>query len=250
MSYYRFIGAYFSLLGILFLIVGHLVTGSVVHEAFGIACIVIGVTLILIPFEERWKATTKTLIYMLLDFYSNTERLLKELNLRKPAVYARVRVGDTDDVRLFISPSDKVNPPTVDVGGLIQEEGGEFLLTLYPPGRALMTIARDRDLLLPGEDISAIETALSNLLVDYGELCRGVSVGSAGEEIVVTLEGCLSELLEARKLFPRVSESLGSPYASLVASAVALMTGRPVRVRAEEVSGDSVRVRLEVLEQA
>jgi len=248
MNSYRLLGVYLSMLGLLFLMLGRLVTENVVHEAFGIACTIIGVTLILIPFEERWKAVTRTLTHMLLDFYANTERLLKELNLRKPGIYAKIIVGETDDVRVFIPFSDRINPPTTDIGGLVQEEEGEPLLALYPPGRALIVTARERGLIFSGEEISAIETSLNSLLVDYSELCRKVSVGRAGEEVIVTLDGCLKELLEAPKLFPRVTESIGSPYASLIASIVAFVTSRPVRIRAEEISNSSIKVRLEAYE--
>ncbi|RLE80128.1 MAG: hypothetical protein DRJ51_06430, partial [Thermoprotei archaeon] len=141
MRSYRLVGAYLVLVGATLLLLGLLLTGIVVHSALGISCLIMGVTLLLIPFEERWRAASRALAMMLMDSYANMERLLKELDLRGPAMYARMRVGGFEGVRALVSRGE-VNPPSSDVSGLLYPGGGSYAVVLVPPGYTLLAYAR------------------------------------------------------------------------------------------------------------
>ncbi len=243
MRSYRLVGAYLTAVGLALTLTGLLLTGLIIHEAMGISCLILGVTLLITPVEERWRAVSRGLAMMLMDSYANLERLLKELDLRGPAVY--VRVGEPPSVRAVVARG-RVNPPRGDAGLLHPREDA---LLLVPPGRTILAYARDRGL-TPGEGgFEVLEQLLTTCLVEVSEVCRGVMVKLAGDELVVSIEEPLGELLEVSEPFPRASECLGSPYASAVAAAAAYVLGRGVQVAGEELRGNRLVVRLRLYEE-
>ena len=175
------------------------------------------------------------------------ERLLKELDLRGPAMYARMRVGGFEGVRALVSRGE-VNPPSSDVSGLLYPGGGSYAVVLVPPGYTLLAYARDRGLAPPSGDVATLEALLNACLVDVAEVCESVLVKPAGEELVVSINGCLEDVLNVAEPYPRAKSCLGSPYASIVALMASYVLGAGVRVLSENREGSRLVVRLRLYE--
>ena len=249
MKRFRAIGVYLTCLSITFYL-AYNVTEILLYLAFSISCLLLGTTLIVIPYEEREVSFIKGLAYLTYDFYADIEKLLKEFDANGRGVYTPVNIGESKSVRVLIpmKVSDLSSASLERDVGLVHVSGEDVYINLIPMGFTLVKTFEKEGIIATSElSEPSVQDILSRCLVDLLEICRSVDVALIGRRLTVTLNGPIKEFYDFDKLYPRTTNSLGSPYASIIASIVSYITENNVKVVEEEFHRRRVIVRLEAV---
>jgi hypothetical protein len=223
---YQLLGLSLSSFGAVFASYSYLVLLSVPLTALGLACIILGSTLLMVPGSPVPKHQMRA---MMEGSLVNLEALLEEFDVRGKAVYLPPSEGR---VYAFIPVQENVdlgaiNPRQVPVR-VLSEAGGVRGVTVFLPGSEAVRLS-----LLPGE--VGAEDALNYVLVDFIEAVESVKFVRRGGEAVVELGKP-----RAASEYSRVNECLGSYAVSVAGCVLAHVLRSPVHYRGEEASGDSI----------
>jgi len=245
----RAIGIYLTCLSATFYVAYNL-TEIILYLAFSISCFLLGITLIVIPYEEREVAFLKGLTYLVYDFYADIEKLLKEFNVNGKGIYTPVDFSESRSVRVLI-PIKGASYDNVSLDrdiGLVYVSGEDIFVNLVPIGFTLIRTF-EKEGVITGLELSelSVQDILSKCLVDLLEVCSSVNTALIGKRLTVTLDNPIKEFYELTKLYPRATNSLGSLYASIIASIVSYTVKGNVRVVEEEFHRKRAVVRLEII---
>lgn len=215
---YQYLGIGLASFGVPFGLFSYFILLSVPLAAFGLACIVLGGTLYLVPPSPL---PARHLRAMLEGSLVNVEALLEEFDVQGRAIYLAPR----DDRVAALVPRGEVvvlgDLDRVPRRVLTRVDGVDCVL-VFPPGSEIVRLA-----LLP-EDIG-LEDGLSLVLVDFLEIVDGVKVVQDMDQVIVELKG-----VRAGSEMPRVNHSLGSLAMSVSGCVLASVLGKPVVFQLEE----------------
>lgn len=209
---------------------------SVPLTAFGLACVILGVTIVLLPSSPVPKRAIRAMVE---ESCVNVEALLEEVNATEKALYLPPRKG-----RVYAFVPLKSNPHVPDAGEVmraplrvITEAGGSPGLMVFPPGSELIKLSG----LASG---FGLEDGLRHVLVDFVEAVESVKAVTEGDMVIV-------DLVKPRLStdFERFRMVLGSPVVSVAGCVVASSLGLPVRFSGEQTGQRRVRVVFKVLSQ-
>lgn len=222
---YQLLGLSLTAFGLIFAAYSYEVLLSVPLTSLGVACLVLGVTLLLVPSSP---VPSRQIRAMMEGSLVNIEALLEEYDAKGQAAY----VPHEGRVYAFIPLAEaqvKVNPTSTPLR-VYTSAGGEPGLLVFPPGSDAVRLAG-----LPEE--AGVEDALSYVLVDFLEVCESLKAVQDHGRVVVELNK-----VRAATEYTRVNRSLGSATVSLTGCVLATVTGRPVYLRSEEGSDRKVAV--------
>lgn len=202
------------------------VLSSVPLTALGLACVILGSTLLMVPGSA---VPAREVRAMMEGCLVNVEALLEELDARGKAVYMPPTDGR---VYAFVPFPENANVGELDPGSVprrvFTEAGGVRGVTIFPPGSEVVRLS-----LLPEE--AGAEDALSRVLVDFIEAVESVKYVRRGAEAVVELS---RPRIASEQ--PRVNGSLGSFSVSVAGCVLAYVLRCPVHFKGEEASGGRV----------
>jgi hypothetical protein len=223
---YRYLGIGLISFGVIFTVFSYWMVVNTTFTAFGLSCIILGATLLMIPSNP---VPSQQIRAMIEGSLVTIEALLEEYDANGRATYLPPNKGR---VNCFIPLKDQDSFQVVDEYNFplriltkIRNTPG---LIVFPPGSEIVRLA-----LLP--DGITVEDALNYVLVDFIEIVKSVkSVEEKGEYAV--------ELIEPRSNtdFPRVNRSLGSISVSVVGCVIAYISGKPVFFNKEEISDGKI----------
>lgn len=248
MNRIKIIAIYLSTLSIIFFIL-YFITNILLYLAFTISSLLLGSTLLLIPYESREEAFLRGLTFLTYDFYANMEKLLKEFDVNRRGIYFSVKTNGDKSIRIAVPLIEK-SPPLAerDLGGIITSSGGSYLM-LVPPGFSLIKyFFSKQEAVTPIElEDYQIEDILSRCLCDIIELCTSIKVLSTAEHIVIKLYNPIKEFYGIEKVFPRTVYSIGSPYSSIVASIVSYALNKRIQIFSEKFSRGEITIEMDVV---
>jgi hypothetical protein len=196
--------------------------------ALGLACVVLGGTLLLVPGSPVPRETVRAMVEA---SCVNVEALLEEFDVRGRGVYLPPKDG-----RGYVYVPLKGNP---GVGGasaamraptrVFVKVEGEPALMVFPPGSEVVRLSG-----LGGE--AGVEEALGFVLVDFLEAVHGVKAIREGGRVVVEYSRPV-----VGTGFPRFVAVLGSLPVSIGGSVLASVLGAPVELVEEESSPGRIR---------
>lgn len=220
------LGLVLTVLGIPFAAYAYYVLLNVPLTVLGLACVILGATMFLIPSSPVPPQTVRAMVEA---SCVNVEALLEEMDAREKGVYLPPR----DDrgwayVPLSGNPGLDNAWEVLDAPvRVVTDAGGEPGLMVFPPGSEVVRLS------MLGEEVG-LEEALSYVLVDFLEGAESVKATHAGGDIVLKIQGSRLETD-----FPRYRSVLGSLPVSLAGSVLAAITGRPVKLLEEsEIRGE------------
>ncbi len=240
---YTFLGETLSLIGVILLILSAAVLKSNGFAALGISAILIGITVLSLPKKIEASGSMKIMVE---DAAISTDRILEANSaiLAPPSEDGGSLVERTvflppvgGLVQAFV-PSSSIKTMGVDLdlirsapfGGALSSPNKEKLpsgILVYPVGATIpslpeLKVDEDDDV---NATIPAIQNALPFVLVEVAELCTAVNSSEIGENIIVELEG-----VKKITLGKAYESYLGSVPASLVATTIATVRGKPVSI--------------------
>jgi hypothetical protein len=229
---YQLLGLSLVSFGGVFASYSYLVLLSVPLTALGLACIILGSTLLMVPGSPVPRHQMRAMMEASLV---NVEALLEEFDVKGKAVYMPPNDGR---VHAFIPVQGNVDLGAIDPQRVpvrvLTEAGGVRGVTVFPPGSEAVRLS-----LLPEE--AGAEDALSHVLVDFIEAVESVKLVRRGSEAVVELGRP-----RASSEYPRVNGCLGSYPVSLAGCVLAHVLRGPILYRGEEASGSSTLAYFEV----
>ena len=233
LSRYDALGLGLILFGIAFAEYSYLFLLNVPFVALGIACVIIGANLVLLPDNP---VPTHQIRAMMEGACVNIEALLEEFDASERAVYLPPREGR---VYAFVPLANGVGSGLYGFEKaplrVLTEVSGEPGWFLFPPGSEVVRLS------VLSEDYG-VEEALNYVMVDFLEAVQSVKTVEDGGRVVVELR-----VPRVSTDFPRFQRVLGSVPCSLAGCVLASVLGRPVLFSDEEVDGGTVRGFFEVL---
>jgi hypothetical protein len=231
MDRYLALGLGLALFGAPFAIFSFIILLSIPLTAIGLACVILGAAIALVPESPVPKETIRAMIE---GSCAGTESLLEEFNLKNRAVYLPPRDGR---VTAYVSSDadqtsswKALETPTRVIG----EVGGNLALTLFPPGTEIIRLS---DI---GEE-SGVDEALSYVLVDFLEAVESVKSVEAGRRIIVSMSKP-----RIRSDFPRFNTCLGTLPTSIAGCVLAQVLNKPVGLIEEQATNQQVTTTFEV----
>jgi len=214
--------------GVPFTAFSYWILSSVPLTALGLACVILGATIMLTPSSPVPKGAIRAMVE---GSCVNVEALLEECNVTEKAFYLPPREG-----RVYVFVPLRSNPHLPGAGEVmrapirvITDAGGCPGLLIFPPGSELMRLSG----ISSG---SGLEDALRYVLVDFVEAVESVkAVGEGGRVVVDLVKPRL------RTDFPRFRRVLGSLVTSIAGCVLASCLEVPVVFDEEQADGERVR---------
>ena len=221
-------GLLFVSFGALLSIYSYYVLLNVPLTAMGLACVVIGATMMLVPSSP---VPANTIRAMVEGSCVNIEAVLEEFDAREKAVYLPPKNGrGYAYVPLVGNPGAKDARRAMEAPvRVITDVGGEPGLMVFPPGSEVVRLS------LLGED-SQVEEALNYVLVDFLEAAESVKATHVQERTIVQIKGS-----RIRTDFPRFKMVLGSLPISISGSVLASVLKEPMVLSEEQELGRELR---------
>jgi len=232
----RVAGAGLSLMvfGVVFGAYSYLVVGDSTFTALGLACVVLGSVMVLVPSNPVPLSAVRAMVE---GAAVNVEALLEEYEARSQAYYLPPRDGR---VYCFV-PLEEFSDD--DLNGVLRapirvlvDAPGVRGLMVFPPGSEVVRIAGV-------SEEAGLEDALSYVLVDYLEAVNSVKAAEAGDNLIFQFKGPKMETD-----FPLFASCLGSATVSVAGCVAAWVKGKPVAYLGEDRVGDSVTARFRVVD--
>jgi hypothetical protein len=228
---YLALGLGLAIFGAPFAVFSFLILLSVPLTAIGIACVVLGASVALVPESPVPKETIRAMVE---GSCASLESLLEEFNAKNKVIYLPPRDGR---VTAYVSTSDDqtkawsaINAPT----RVFSEVEGEAALTLFPPGSEIVRLSEI------GEE-SGVDDALSYVLVDFLEAVESVKSVEAGRRTIVSMSKP-----RIRSDFPRFNTCLGTLPTSIAGCILAQVLRKPVGLVEEQATNQQVIATFEV----
>jgi hypothetical protein len=201
-------------------------------SALGLACLILGVTLLQVPSNPVPKEDVRA---MMAGSCINIEAILEEFDARGKAVYLPPKDGR---VYSFVSLSNNVNIDPLKVLEVPLRVLSQVFevpgLIVFPPGSEAVRLAA-----IP-ED-SGIEESLNYILVDFLEAAESVKSIENKERIVVEINKP-----KITTEFPRYNMSLGSLLTSIAGCVLSHVQKTPVSFISEENSSQKIKAIFEI----
>lgn len=225
---YTALGLGLVVFGVPLAVFSYLVLLSVPLTSLGLACIVLGVTVMLTPSSP---VPAHTIRAMVEGSCVNIEALLEEFDARERAVYLPPRDG-----RVYAFVPLASNPGVSAAWAaseapvrVVTEAGGEPGLLVFPPGSEVVRLS-----LLSAE--AGVEEALSHVLVDFLEAVESVRAVRDGGRVVVDMT-----VSRAETEFPRYRQVLGTLSTSTAGCALSTVLRVPLTLQDEQVDERRIR---------
>jgi hypothetical protein len=225
------LGLGLAIFGAPFAAFSFLILLSIPLTAIGIACVVLGASLALVPESPVPKETIRAMVE---GSCASVESLLEEFNAKNKAVYLPPRNGR---VSAYIPTSGDQTTAWKAVDApvrVISEVEGEPALTIFPPGSEIIRLSEI------GEE-SGVDDALSYVLVDFLEAVESVKSVEAGRRTIINFSKP-----RIRSDFPRFNTCLGTLPTSIAGCVLAQVLGKPVGLIEEQVTNEQVIATFEV----
>jgi hypothetical protein len=225
---YEGLGLGLILFGLPFAVFCHLVLLNVPLTALGLACVILGATIMLTPSSP---VPVESVRAMVEGACVNIEALLEELDVRHQAVYLPPRDG-----RVYAYVPLTSNPGVSAAWAaheapvrIVTQMEGEPGLLVFPPGSEAVRLSR-----LGAE--SGVEEALTHVLVDFLEAVKSVKAVQDGQRIVIDMSG-----VRVETEFPRFRRILGCLATSMAGCVLSTVVESPVELRDEKIENDKIR---------
>lgn len=222
-------GLAMAFFGVLFTVFSYWVLLSVPLTSLGLACVILGATIVLTPSSPVPKQAIRAMVE---GSCVNVEALLEEFNATEKAFYLPPKEG-----RVYVFVPLGSNPHLPDASEamrapmrVITKVGGSPGLLVFPPGSELIKLSG----LSSG---SGLEDALRHVLVDFVEAAESVKAVREGDMVVVDLVKP-----RLRTDFPRFGRVLGSLVTSIAGCVLASCLEVPVVFDEEEADERRIRV--------
>ncbi len=214
--------------GLPFTLFAYLVLLNVPLTALGLACVILGATVMLTPSSP---VPIRTVRVMVEGACVNIEALLEELDVHHKAVYLPPREGRVYAyVPLTSNPGVSAAWAAQDASlRVVTQAGGEPGLLVFPPGSEAVRLS----LMSPG---SGVEEALTHVLVDFLEAVKSVRAVQGGQRVVIDMTGARVETE-----FPRFRRVLGSLATSTAGCVLSTVIEAPVQLSDEQMEDDRIR---------
>lgn len=223
MDRYQYTGMVLASFGVPFALYSYFVLFSIPLTAFGLSCIILGVTLFLVPPNPLPSLQIRS---MLEGSLVNIEAILEEYNVMGKGVYNLYdgRVNTLIPISNKELKGDFHNLPI----RVFSRIGEEPCVRIFPPGSEVVRLA-----MLPEE--IGLEDALNSVLVDFVELVDSVKMVQEFGQIIVELDNP-----KADSEFPRVSHSLGSLPVSVAGCIISSVLRKEVAYKRQEETTEGV----------
>ena len=216
-----FFGGPFAIFSYLFLV-------NVPLTAVGIACVVLGATILFTPASPVPKGVIRSMVE---ESCINVEAVLEEFNAKEKATYLPPRENHVYAVIPLTNPHPDVEEMVKAPVRMITSINGKPALIVFPPGSELIRLAG----LSSG---SGLEDSLRHVLVDLLEGAESVKAVRGGGQVIVDVVNP-----RVKTEFPRYRRVLGSLTTSLAGCVLAVSLGVPVTFEGESVDDGGKRVR-------
>lgn len=228
---YIALGLGLAIFGAPFAAFAYLILLSVPLTALGLACLILGAALALVPESPVPKQTIRAMVE---GSCAGVESLLEEFNAKEKAVYLPPRDGR---VVAYIPMGGDQSTAWKAIEAPIRilgEVGGEPALMVFPPGSEIVRLS------MLGEE-SGVDEALSYVLVDFLEAVESVKSVEVGRRTIISITKP-----RIRSDFPRFKSCLGTLPTSIAGCVLAQVTGKPMGLVEELTMGDQVNSTFEV----
>ena len=228
---YLALGLGLAIFGAPFAAFSYLILLSIPLTAIGIACVVLGASIALVPESPVPKETIRAMVE---GSCAGVESLLEEFNAKNKAVYLP---PSADRVTAYIPASGDQTAAWKAIGAptrVISEVNGVAALTLFPPGSEIIRLSEI------GEE-SGVDDALSYILVDFLEAAESVKSVEAGRRIIVSISKP-----RIRSDFPRFNTCLGTLPTSIAGCVLAQVLRKPVGLVEEQATNQQTIATFEV----
>ncbi len=212
---YAAFGAGLVVFGSGFGAVSFLILQSAPLTALGVACVILGASIILVPSSPVPEGLVKKMVE---SATVNVEALLEEYDARGRAVYVRGRGGA---IYAFVPLSADIGDDVLSAAAdapvrVLTNVRGEPGILVFPPGAELAnesTITAE----------TGVEDALSHILVDTLEAAEAVRAEVGDASVSVTMKR-----IRMNVKYPRFRECLGSLPAAVSGSILSTVLDSPV----------------------
>lgn len=226
------IGIGFSIFGALFATFSHFIVNDVTLTSLGLACLIFGVTVILIPSNPVPRCEIMRLVEA---SCVNIEALLEEYNATEKAVYLPPRDGR---VYAYVSLSSELG----DLEQILKAPLRVLTRTAGGPGLFIFTPGSEFTRLHSLSPESGLEAALSLVLVDTVEAVESLRALEDLSRVMIHLKNPRIDTIH-----PRFKAVLGSLPTSLAGSVLAAVKDAPVLLVEENMDGNSLKAEFKVL---
>lgn len=227
---YQILGVSLIPLGSLFAVYSYFVLLNIPLTSFGLACLILGITLLTIPSSS---IPSHEVLAMMEGLLVNLEALMEEFDVKGKAVYLfldnKVFIFVPISENSHIGSMNPINEPL----GILTESNGVPGVYISPPGSELV------NLYLQGE--MEVREALNHVLVNNVEIVESLNSIRDGDYINIELK-----LPTVSTEFPRVNRSIGSLPTSLSGCVLAYTLKQPIFYRGEKVSENETICQFEV----
>lgn len=231
---YLALGLGLIIFGLPFALFSDLVLLNVPLTSLGLACVILGATVMLTPSSPVPVHTVRAMVE---GACINIEALLEEFDAYHKAVYLPPREG-----RVYVYVPLTSNPGASTAWAaqkapkrVVTQTEGEPGLLVFPPGSEVVRLS-----LLSSQ--SGVEEALTHVLVDFLEAVHSVRAVQDGQQIVIDMTGSRVETE-----FPRFRRILGSLATSTAGCVLSTVIEAPVLLRDEQIKDDRIRCVFEVV---
>lgn len=227
LSRYESLGFGLIIFGAPLAVYSHYILLNVPFISLGLACIVLGVTLLMVPENSVPEYSVRAMVE---GATVNIEALLEEFDVDEKATYLPPREG-----RVYaFTPLHKTLDKTLEEFEkaslrVLTEVSGSPGLFIFPPGSEIVRLA------LLSEEYE-LEGALNYILVDFVETVKSVKAILDDNRVVIELNtpSMVTDL-------PRFNRVFGSIPTSLAGCIIASVLRRPVVFDKEEVDDKRIR---------
>ena len=228
---YLALGIGLAIFGVPFAAFSYLILLSIPLTAFGLACLILGVAIALVPESPVPKQTIRAMVE---GSCAGVESLLEEFNAKNKAVYLPPRDGR---VVAYIPMNGDQSTAWKAMEApirILSEVGGEPALMVFPPGSEIVRLS------MLGEE-SGVDEALGYVLVDFLEAVASVKSVEVGRRTIISISKP-----RIHSDFPRFNICLGTLPTSIAGCVLAQILGKPVALIEELAVGDQINATFEV----
>lgn len=231
----QIIGLILLIFGAWFAAVSYNILNIIPFTALGLACIVLGVSIAMVPDSPR---SNQLITTMAESSCVQVEAMLDDTKAKERAVYSPNNEGKiVTYIPLnpnYLRNKWKTNDTSTD---MVTTIGSIPTLIVTPPGSEIVRLAG----LERGGDESDVEKALTYVFVEFLEAAESVKSYSEGEKVFV-----LIKKPRISTNFSRFNAVLGSYVTSISGCVVAHVLDKPMRLVDEQVNDAVVRAIFEV----
>lgn len=182
---------------------------------------------------------------------ANLNRMIREIDCKGRAVYLPPKCFKKfESTRVYISMEQGERLPTCDE--IPKEENQVFLknpegVLIVPPGAELANLFEKKLSTSFAEGgLKYLEQVLPKLLIEDLEMAQNVEIVTENARIQIKIQdGIYKSICREVGKLANIHGSIGCPFCSSIACALAKATGNPIAIEKEEQSGDGKSMEIE-----